>query len=177
VIRLAALALFATACATHTYTVARVTPAVRFQGSTFQGAELSASGEGHGVGVSISASAQSLSRPVFDGTQSRIGGGVTFGARVSLFGLFAGNHEIDHWFDLGASGAAGGGLVYPASLTTFGELSGGGWLAFGLFPGARHPALVLEIRRVVIQGWNDMTLFTVGIGVASRRFEDWDLRD
>lgn len=177
-IRPAALALVGvTACGPHTYVVGRVTPAVRLQGSKLQGGELSTSWELDGIGFSLGVNGQQLSRPVFDGTQSRVGGGIAFGGRVSLFGLFKTNHVVDHWFDLGASGTAGGGLIYPARLTTFGELSGGGWVAFGLYPGTGHASLLLELRRVAVSDWDNMTIFTIGISLTTRSFQDFNFAD
>lgn len=166
-----------TACAGMTYQVARVTPAVKLRTDHFQGGEVSASWEGHGVGFSASAQAQQLQRAVVDGTQSRIGGGVDIGMRVSLFGLFSSNHTIDHWFDIGGSAAGGGGLIYPARLTTYGEGWVGGWVAFGLWPSDRYPSLLIEARRVAVTDWDNFTVFTIGLSITQRFYETFTMRD
>jgi hypothetical protein len=166
--RVAAAALLLAGCAGSTYVVGRVTPAAKLTSDGFNGGELSASIEGEGVGLLVGVQGEQLSRNVPDGTQRRVGGGFHFGLRLSLFGMIDREHRIDHWFDIGGSAAAGGGLVYPARLTTFGEAYAGAWVAFGLWPSRRHPSLVLETRRVAITDWDDMTVFTIGISLTER---------
>ena len=169
--------LAASACSGMTYQVGRVTPAVKLRTDKLQGGEISASWEGHGVGFQATAQAQELHRNVPDGVQSHVGGGVDFGMRVSLFGLFANDHRVDHWFDVGATAAGGGGLIVPNRLTTYGEGWVGGWVAFGLWPGDRYPSLLVEARRVAVTDWDNFTVFTVGLSITNRFYETFDLRD
>ncbi|HUS30576.1 MAG TPA: hypothetical protein VMZ53_18835 [Kofleriaceae bacterium] len=176
--RAAALVLLLlAACAGQTYSVSRITGTAKLRSDGAQGGEVSASFEGHGVGLSLSAQAQQLRRSFPDGTQSRIGGGVDLGMRVSLFGLIGSSHEIDHWFDIGGSAAGGGGFVVPARLTTYGEAWVGGWAAFGVYPGRRHLSIVLEVRRVAVTDWDNMTVFGIGLSLTERFFEHFSIRD
>ena len=175
--RVAALLLVLVGCAGKTYVVGRVTPAAKLTSDGFNGGELSASLEGEGVGLLAGVQGEQLTRNVPDATQRRVGGGIHIGLRLSLFGLFDREHRIDHWFDIGGSAAAGGGLVYPARLTTFGEVYAGVWAAFGLWPSRRHPSLVLEARRVAITDWDNMTVFTIGISLTERFVEKARWRD
>jgi hypothetical protein len=104
-------------------------------------------------------------------------GGADLGLRLSLFGMASNDHRLERWFDLGVDAAAGGGLVKPSRLESFGRVWIGGWAVFGISPGNPYASLVLDARRIVNAGWDDATVFTIGVAYSSRRFDDFYLRD
>lgn len=145
-----------------------------------RGAEVAASAEIHGVGLSARAYGDQLVReePELPGTvRRRIGGGVDLGLRMSLFGMISDDHRLERWFDVGVDAAMGGGVVKPARLETFGRAWVGGWAVIGLLPGNPFASLVLDVRRVAIAGWDNATVFTIGLAYSSRRVEDFSVRD
>lgn len=145
-----------------------------------RGGEVSTSGEVHGVGLSARVHAEQLARdePELPGfVRRKIGGGADLGLRLSLFGMFSKDHRLERWFDVGMDAAVGGGFVKPARLESFGRAWVGGWAVFGLFPGNPFPSLVLDVRRIAISGWDNATMFTIGLAYSSRRIEDFSVRD
>jgi len=59
-----------------------------------------------------------------------------------------------------------------------------GWLATGRHSfKARHlernpyVSLVLDVRRIANGGWDDATMYTIGLAYSSRRFDEFNLRD
>lgn len=145
-----------------------------------RGAEVAASGEVHGVGLSARVHAEQLERdePELPGfVRRKIASGADLGLRLSLFGMFAKDHRLERWFDVGVDAAVGGGFVKPARLETFGRAWVGGWAVFGLFPGNPFPSLVLDVRRIAISGWDNATMFTIGLAYSSRLIENFSVRD
>jgi len=140
----------------------RITDGVR-------GGELATSYAINGIGVSAAVTGDQYKRAVFDGEQQRFGGGIDIALRASVFGMLAKDNKLDHWLDLGGAAGAGGGLIYPARLSTYGEAWFGGWMTIGLAPGSAYPSLVLEVRRQAVTDWNNETLFSVGLAF-TRRF-------
>ena len=132
-----------------------------------RGGELAASYAINGIGVSAALTGDQYKRPVFDGEQQRFGGGIDIGLRASLFGL-AKQDVISHWLDIGGAIGGGGGLIYPARLTTYAEGWVGGWMTIGLAPGTGYPSLVLDVRRQAVTDWNNETLFSIHARTARR---------
>lgn len=161
------LVSLATGCAGTTHEVAQAGGNVRITDGV-RGGEVAASYAIEGIGFSAAVTGDNFKRPVFDGEQQRFGAGVDLGLRASLFGL-AKAHAIARWFDVGAAVGGGGGLIYPARLSTYGEGWVGGWATIGLAPGASYPSLVLDVRRQAVADWNNETLFSVGLAF-TRRF-------
>jgi hypothetical protein len=160
VARVAALALCA-ACAGQGETITRaaVTPAFRTDG--FAGARATASAGQYGVQLGIGAIWDELARPMDPNRHAA--GGVEVNLRASLFGAIADDHRLERYFDLGFEGGAGGGFAHPASLESYGELWGGGWIDVGT-GNPSWPVLALGARRVTYSGeWNTETIFTVGL--------------
>jgi hypothetical protein len=165
--RLLLSSLLAAGCAGKTYEVAHTGGNVRITDGV-RGGELYASYTVDGIGFSAAVTGDNFERAVFDGEQQRFGGGVDVGLRASLLGLFAKDHRIDHWVDVGGAIGGGGGLIYPARLTTYGEGWVGGWMTIGLAPGKSYPSLVVDVRRQAVTDWNNETLFSVGLAFTSR---------
>lgn len=157
-------------CKTPPYQVTHVGANTHLTGDGVRGGDLGGSFELDGVGGSLAVTADQYKRPVFDGEQTHIGAGIDFGLRVSLFGLFN-QDAIAHWFDLGAAGGVGGGLIYPARLSTYGQAWAGGWVTIGLYPGRSFPSLVLQARQQTVSDWNDETVYTVGLAWSQRVFD------
>lgn len=155
-------------CASTTYEVAHVGGNVRITDG-LRGGEVAASYAINGIGVSAAVTGDQYKRAVFDGEQQRFGGGIDVGLRASVFGLIAKDNKLDHWLDLGGAAGVGGGLIYPARLSTYGEAWFGGWMTIGLAPGAAYPSLVLDVRRQAVTDWDDETVFSVGLAF-TRRF-------
>jgi hypothetical protein len=91
--------------------------------------------------------------------------------RASPFGIIASDHRLERYFDFGAE--AGGTFmiaVRNGSATGAGDGWYGAWLELGTAPiGAGYLVLVGNVRRASMSdGWNDQTLFTVGIGYRER---------
>lgn len=160
------LSSFAVGCAGTTHEVAHVGGNVRITDGV-RGGELAASYAIDGIGVSLAATGDHFKRPVFDGEQQHFGGGIDLGLRVSPFGL-AKQDAISHWFDFGGAIGGGGGLIYPARLSTYGEGWVGGWMTIGLAPGTGYPSLVLDVRRQAVTDWDNETLFSVGLAFTRR---------
>lgn len=156
------------ACASRTYEVTHVGGNVRITDGV-RGGEVATSYAINGIGVSAAVTGDEYKRPVFDGEQQRFGGGIDIGLRASVFGLLAKDNKLDHWLDLGGAAGAGGGLIYPARLSTYGEAWFGAWMTIGLAPGAAYPSLVLDVRRQAVTDWNNETLFSIGLAF-TRRF-------
>jgi hypothetical protein len=164
-------------CAGPIEGITRTTAAVTLDSDRVRGGEVAVAGGLAGVQVALAAEGQQLSReepeagPGF--VRRNKGFGIDLGLRASLFGVLNpnGDHRFERWFDLGAAGYAGGGLVKPARLETFAEAWVGGWVELGLWPsqpGHGYPVLVLEVRRAAISGWDDATVFAIGLGITRR---------
>ena len=139
----------------------------------FRGAEVSAAYQGNGIGFSVSASGQFLERDelLFALHRRDFGAGAELGMSISPIGLLASDDRLTRWFDLGVAGSAGGGLIYPSRLTTYGQVWGDLWMAVGLAPGTRHPTLIVSMRRLAVSEWDNATVFTVSLAF-TRRFEN-----
>jgi hypothetical protein len=114
-------------------------------------------------GVELSLDAETQRQFRANDAGSSFGGGVDLGLRLSIFGLLItdNDHRLEHWFDLGAEGRAGGGFN---SVDSFGQVSAGGWVEIGLWSGTDYPALILDARRQITTGpWNDETVFGIGL--------------
>jgi hypothetical protein len=160
--------------------VYHATGAIQLDDNGVRGGEVSTSGGISGIQLSLDAEVQGLARPIPElpgSVRRNTGGGVDLGLRVSLLGVLANDHRLEHWFDFGGSAMVGGGLVHPARLETFAEASVGGWVEIGLYPGPRYPSLVFEVRRVVIDGWDSATVFAIGLAYTKRFADKLDLRD
>ena len=138
---------------------AAVTPQLRSDG--FEGARATAGLGAHGVQLGVGAFWDELARP-FDPSR-HAAGGIEVNGRVSLFGLFADDHRLERYFDVGFDGGAGGGFAHPANLDSLGELWGGGWLDIGL-GGESYPAIALGVHEVAYsESWNSETVYTLGL--------------
>lgn len=157
------------ACVGPTHEVVHIGPNVRIADGGIRGGEAQASYAIDGIGFSMAATVDQYKRPVFDGEQTRVGGGIDIGMRVSAFGLVAKGNGLEHWFDIGAAAGAGGGLIYPARLTTYGEGWVGGWVAIGLWKGPAFPSLLVDLRRQAVSEWDNATIVSVGLAF-TRRF-------
>lgn len=166
--RLLASSLLLAGCATTTHEVVHMGGNVRITDGV-RGGEITTSYAINGVGLSAALTGDTYKRPVFDGEQQHFGGGIDIGLRASVFGLIAKDNKLDHWLDLGGAAGAGGGLIYPARLSTYGEAWFGGWMTIGLAPGAAYPSLVLDVRRQAVTEWDNETLFSIGLAF-TRRF-------
>lgn len=126
----------------------------------------------HGVELSLDLEGQGVTRKNDPDTHGA--GGIDLGLRLSLFGMLAkGDHALEHWFDLGAEGYAGGGFT---GIDTFGQASVGGWVEFGLWTGDSYPALILDVRRTVYSApWNTATVFGVAFSFARRYANSFDM--
>lgn len=157
----------AAGCMGKTYEVAHVGGNVRITDGV-RGGEATLSYVVNGIGFSASVTGDNFKRPVFDGEQQHFGGGIDLGLRASLLGLVANDHRIDHWFDVGGAVGGGGGLIYPARLSTYDEGWVSGWMTIGLWPGKGYPSLMLDVRRQAVSDWDNETLFSVGLAFTKR---------
>jgi hypothetical protein len=140
-------------------------PQLRADG-TIDGVQAEATAGYHGVQLGLGAFWDRLQRPMDPALHSS--GGIEVLGRASLFGLFADDHALERYFDVGFEGGAGGGFAHPASLEGIGRLWGGGWVDIGI-GGDSYPALALGVRQVTYSGaWNTETVFTVGIALIAR---------
>lgn len=160
-------------CSTQPMMMANhVGPSVQIDGSGLSGGELAASHSFGGLGLAAHAFGERLEREEVGGIRRRATGiGIDLGLRLSLFGLVADDHRLEHWFDIGLSGGTGGGGIKPARLETFGHAWIGFFTTVGLWRGERYPSLMLEVRRETVQGWDDRTVFVVGLAF-TRRYPD-----
>jgi hypothetical protein len=140
---------------------------VRIVDDGIRGGEARASYEGSGIGMSLAVGLDQFKRPVFDGEQSHLGGGIDLGLRASLLGL-VGERDLAQWFDIGGAIGGGGGLIYPARLETYAQGWYGGWTTIGLWRGPSAPSLHLELRRSAVVDWNDETLVSIGLAWTHR---------
>jgi len=157
-----------------------VTAGVQLDESGVRGGEVSTSGEVRGVGLSFRVHAEELERaePELPGfVRRRIGGGADVGLRVSLFGIASNDARLERWFDVGVDAAVGGGLVKPSRIESVGRAWIGAWAVFGILPGNPYVSLVLDVRRIANGGWDDATMYTIGLAYSSRRFDEFNLRD
>ncbi|HEU0036700.1 MAG TPA: hypothetical protein VFQ53_39070 [Kofleriaceae bacterium] len=171
--RVLVLVLVLASCA-GTYELAtRTSGNAQLDDEGLRGGELQAAGGFGGVQLVLDAEVQRLVRDEPDAgiVRRNRGGGIDLGLRVSLPGVLAphSEHRLERYFDFGFGGTVGGGFVKPARLETFGQAVVSGWIELGLpIGGRRYPVIVLEARRAAISGWNDATVFVVGIGLARR---------
>lgn len=153
----------------HSETTSALIGTARLDSEGVDGGEVTAVGGSSGIQVQFAAQVQRITRP--GDPQDHFAGGADIGLRASLFGILAKDHRLDHWFDFGAMGGAGGGFLRPADrVTTYGQAWGGAWMQLGVMPGARFLAIFLDARRVIYAGDpEDQTIFGIGIG--------WVIRD
>jgi hypothetical protein len=145
-----------------------------------RGAEVVTAGEIRGVGLSARAHGEELSRdePEVPGFVRRNGAiGVDVGLRLSLIGMGTKDLRLARWFDLGAEFGAGGAFVKPSRLETVGRVWAGGWVMLGALPGNPKPSIVLDVRRVANDGWDNYTTFTIGVAYSWRKLDSIDIRD
>jgi len=168
-----------TACSAPMMMTSHVGPSVQIDGDGLTGGEVAASYAFSGFGLAAHAFVERLERTELDVTRRSTALGIDFATRLSLFGLIADDHRLEHWFDVGLSGGAGGGGVKPASrLESVGHAWVGGFVSLGLWKTERYPSLMLEIRRETIgSNWDDRTVFTVGISLTRRTAETPRLLD
>lgn len=161
----------------HTETLQTVIVTARAESDGLDGAEVAAGGGWSGIQFHVVGHLQQVTRAM--DPNEHLGGGIDFALRASLFGMIANDHRLDHWFDFGAMGGAGGGLFKPTStVDSYGQIWGGAWLQLGLYPGAKYGALFLDVRRVNYRGTiDDATVFGIGFGFVGRRSGYPDLRD
>jgi hypothetical protein len=163
--------LLVAACTNHGESVGRATlvSGLRTSGG-FDGVHASANAGFNGFQLGLGAFTDQLARPLDPGRHTA--GGVEMLARFSLFGMFADDHRLEHWFDIGVEGAAGGGFAHPAALEGFGELWSGVFVDIGLAPGPSYPALSLGVRALTLSSpWNGETIATIGLSWVSRTIE------
>nr|HEX4316446.1 hypothetical protein [Kofleriaceae bacterium] len=136
----------------------------------FRGARVAGEFGFRGVELSVDADVQRQQRS--DAASTATGTAVDLGLRLSIFGLLMsdGDHHLEHWFDLGAEGRAGGGVT---SSDAYGEVSAGGWVEIGLRSGTDYPALIVDVRREVTTGpWADDTVFGIALAWTVRTSSD-----
>jgi len=167
------VALVALTGCTTGETIGRLAATSQWRTDGFDGARVAASGGGRGVQVGLGLFWDELARPM--DPDHHASGGLELNSRVSLFGLFADNHTLEHYFDLGFEGGAGGGFAHPASLESFGELWGGGFVDLAL-GSMSSPALELGVHEVTYSGpWNTETVFTIGFAWVNRSAQSFGL--
>jgi len=163
--------LILAACSNRGETVGRATlvSGLRTSGG-FDGLHASVNGGFNGFQLGLGAFWDQLARPMDPSRHAA--GGIELQGRFSLFGMLADDHRIEHWFDIGFEGAAGGGFAHPASLEGFGELWGGAFIDIGLAPGPSYPALSLGVRALTLSSpWDGETIATIGLSWVTRTIE------
>jgi hypothetical protein len=152
---------------------------VQFDGAV-RGAEIAGSTEVRGWGLSARLHGERLERdePEVPGfIRKNRAFGLDVGARFSLIGMLVDDLQLVHWLDVGADVGAGGAFVKPSRLETVGRAWVGGWVVLGTLPGNPYPTIVLDVRRVVNDGWDDYTTFTIGLAYSWRKIDEFTVHE